>query len=425
MRRRSFAIAGTAALLGVGLASWTKAKRRGLAPDQRGEANLPPDPGGLIDLRAGFSYRVLQRTGELMSDGYRVPGRPDAMGCFDLGQGRWALMRNHELDISQLRVSPYAPNAKPAQEAYDPRSLGGVSRVVLNARGRVLSSNLALVGTNRNCAGGMSPWGWLSCEESVQPKHGYVFLCSTEADRLRRPHRIAAYGRFQHEAVAVDPTDYAAYLTEDRSDGCLYRFVPSDRRAPFGKGKLQALAIAGAPAFALGAELPHEARFRVKWVDVPPEAGDDDTLRYVARERGAAIVTRGEGIWRFEDGFAFTSTSGGPGARGQIFHLAPTRQGGSLRLIAQASDASIFDMPDNITVTPWGDLLVCEDNHRAAHLRLITRAGHVLPFAFNRGSLSEFAGVCFSPDGRLLFVNVQEQGLTLAIQGPWQSLANS
>ena len=33
---------------------------------------------------------------------------------------------------------------------------------------------------------------------------------------------------------------------------------------------------------------------------------------------------------------------------------------------------------------------------------------------------SEFAGACFSPDGRWLFVNVQRPGVTFAITGPWE-----
>ena len=81
-------------------------------------------------------------------------------------------------------------------------------------------------------------------------------------------------------------------------------------------------------------------------------------------------------------------------------------------------------MPDNITLTPWGDLLVCEDNHRSTFLRIVTRGGQVLPFAHNALSPSEFAGVCFSPDGRVLFVNIQEEGLTLAIEGPFASLGS-
>ena len=38
-------------------------------------------------------------------------------------------------------------------------------------------------------------------------------------------------------------------------------------------------------------------------------------------------------------------------------------------------------------------------------------------------SLSEFAGPCFSPDGRTLFVNIQGDGLTLAISGPFEQLS--
>ena len=430
MKRRAFVVTGTAGLLTAGLALWSRARRSGAAPIQasieggaRESERLVPDPEGLLDLPRGFTYRVLQRTGEPMSDGYRVPGRPDAMGCFALPDGTWALMRNHELDEGLLRLSPYPPGTRAPSAAYDRHMNGGVSRIVLDREARVRSSNLVLTGTARNCAGGMSPWGWLSCEESVLPRHGYVFLCPADSARLRRPRKISAYGRFQHEAVAIDPRDRAAYLTEDRSDGCLYRFVPHDRADPFGEGQLQAMAIADQAYFRLGEEQPDGARFAVRWVDVPARAGERDRLRYEAHERGAASVMRGEGIWRVDDGFAFTSTTGGPLAAGQIFHLSPTRDGGVLRLLAQSRDATTLDMPDNLTVTPWGDLLVCEDNHRSPCLRLVTRKGRVLPVAFNRGSLSEFAGVCFSPDGRFVFVNIQEAGLTVVIEGPWQRFA--
>jgi uncharacterized protein len=429
MKRRGFVIASSAAVLSAGLGWWAEARRGratsgapGLTPH---EGELRDDPRGLLDLRPGFTYRILQRGGTPMSDGYRVPGRPDAMGCFDLGDGRWALMRNHELGRTAHTMSALYPKQRVPREAYDPASHGGVTRLVLDARGKVLSSNLVLHGTSRNCAGGMSPWGWLSCEESVEPTHGHVFLCSIRDAHVQPFRQIPAYGRFLHEAVAIDPEDHAAYLTEDRADGCLYRFVPANPSDPFGDGQLQAMAIQGRERFALGNDLAPNTRLPVHWVDVPARAGDNDDLRYAAQERGAAVVMRGEGIWRLEDGFAFTSTVGGPIAAGQIFHLAPTRQGGSLRLIAQANDQRTLDMPDNLTLTPWGDLIVCEDNLRAPFLRLVTRRGRVIPFAFNRASKSEFAGVCFSPDGQILFVNIQEQNLTVAIEGPWASLRSA
>jgi len=421
MKRRHFMAAGSAAALSTSLALWFRA--RGKAPQELpGDVALVRDAARTLDLPRGFSYRVIERVGEPMDDGYRVPGRPDAMACFPLENGAFALMRNHELDPSLSSLSAYKVGTKAPPQAYDPRSFGGVSRVVFGPDARKLSSNLVLTGTARNCAGGPSPWGWLSCEENVDHGHGYVFLCSPEAESVRAPHRIDAYRRFLHEAVAIDPRDHAAYLTEDRKDGCLYRFVPAKPSEPFGAGQFQALAVADVARFDLGADLPERAQLKLRWVDLPADTGQRDDLRYAAQERGAAIVKRGEGIWRMSDGFAFTCTEGGGISCGQIFHLKPTAEGGTLELITQSRNETALDMPDNITLTPWGDLLVCEDNHRAVHLRLVTAQGQVVPFARNRLSRSEFAGVCFSPDGRTMFVNIQENGLTLAVEGDWASL---
>lgn len=420
MKRRAFVVGGSLVGLFAALGLWRRA--RGTPGALASGSALVRDPAGLLDLRAGFRYQVVQREGETMSDGFRVPGRPDAMACFPLANGHFALFRNHELDASAVGHGPYFPHSIIPPEAYDRPSLGSVTRLVFDADGALQSSNLVLTGTARNCAAGPSPWGYLSCEEDVSEHHGYVFLCAVDADRVRMPQKIPAYGRFLHEAAAVDPADHAAYLTEDRVDGCFYRFVPAQKDAPFGAGRLQALAIADRPRFALGDGLDTGTTLAVSWVDVPHDAGErDDSLRYAAQERGAAVVKRGEGLWRVDDGFVFTSTIGGRAGLGQIFHLSPTASGGKLRLIFESHDAHVLDMPDNLTWAPWGDLIVCEDNLRSPYLRLVTRDGRVLPFAHNARSRSEFAGVCFSPDGRRLFVNMQEEGLTLAIEGPWPS----
>ena len=66
-----------------------------------------------------------------------------------------------------------------------------------------VSSNLVLTGTSRNCAGGASPWGWLSCEEAVEPEHGYVFLCDVEADGSRM---LPAKAPAEHEPVVPQQT---------------------------------------------------------------------------------------------------------------------------------------------------------------------------------------------------------------------------
>jgi secreted PhoX family phosphatase len=94
-----------------------------------------------------------------------------------------------------------------------------------------------------------------------------------------------------------------------------------------------------------------------------------------------------------------------------------------LSVVAQSSDPNVHDMPDNITVSPNGELFVAEDGLEGNSLRRVTRRGEVLEFARNRKSQSELTGPCFSPDGSTLFVNLQHDGLTLAVRGPFAALA--
>lgn len=384
---------------------------------------LEPDPAGVLDLPRGFSYRVVQRSGEVMSDGYVVPGSFDGMGCFPGPNGTIVLMRNHENGwvpgTGPQRLGQPAP-----AEAYDAEAHGCVTRAVLGERSlEVLEANLVLAGTVRNCAGGPSPWGWLSCEETTDARHGYVFLCRTDARRVAAPERIAAYGRYRHEAACIDPDTLVAYLTEDKEDGCVYRFVPADRSTPF-HGKLQALAAANHPRLDTSDALDVGDAVDVEWVDIDTPDSETDDVRHQGRARGAALMKRGEGIW-FDAGRIFIcSTTGGPKSAGQIFRLVLGRGGAPdrLELVAQSSSTDALDMPDNLTVAPWGDVFLAEDSPFGdQYLRVLAKDGKITDFARNAGSQSELAGVCFSPDGATLFVNVYLDGLTIAIRGPFRS----
>ncbi|MCA9582349.1 MAG: DUF839 domain-containing protein [Myxococcales bacterium] len=373
--------------LGVGGLLWKRRRRR--------LTDLPVvDPHRILDLAEGLRYRILLRTGDPMTDGHPSLPAPDGMGCTadPTHPDRWILARNHEL----------------------PAPHGGVSRIVLDAGSlRVISSNMILTGTDRNCAGGMFPGiGWLSCEESLAPGRGHIYRCDVLADRLRAPEPLPALGRFRHEAIATDGRGY--YMTEDRYDGCLYRFLPSDPNHPF-DGRLQALAVPKRPTFPTGS-MPEGETVEVAWIDLPDPDPPGKELKNVALGLGAATFQRGEGIVQGNGALYIVATAGGPIGAGQVFELRPTENSGTLRVVAASTDRYILDMPDNITVAPWGDPVVAEDDGIGENLiRGIRQDGTVYDIAENRASRGELAGVCFSPDGRALFANMFADGLTVAI----------
>lgn len=413
-RRRGFLEAGgAAASLLLGLRAQPAAAARPASP-------LQADPRGIVDLREGFTYRILSRAGEPMSDGYRTPGRPDAMGVFPgPTPDTLVLMRNHEIP-GVREWGPYHDRQPCPREAYDAEAFGGVTRMVFDSRSLQLQkSHLVLTGTHWNCAGGSSPWGWLSCEETFDARHGYVFLCPHTAERVQAPQRIAAYGHFRHEAACVDPETHIAYLSEDREDSSLYRHVPRDPAKPF-EGALQALAIAGRPRFDTNEMKPGEV-LPVIWVDVPRHDSARDDVRMQAQAHGAARFVRGEGLCLSGGELYLCATAGGPIGRGQIFQLSH-RDPAHLTLLAHSEDASVLDMPDNITISPSGHLFVAEDGFQGNYLRHVTASGGIADVARCATSTTEFAGPCFAPDGRTMFVNLQGDGLTLAIRGPFDAL---
>ena len=421
--RRQWLMGGAAAVSFA--ASWptlARQRRRTTTPRAGGRFGpIRPDPARVLDLPEGFSYRIMQRSGQRMDDGYKVPLRPDGMACFESPDGRWVLMRNHE--VPRYSVWARALGERPAIDphAWSADGGGGVSRVVIDPRTmRVVQSNLILAGTSLNCSGGPSPWGWLSCEETFEDRHGYVFVCDPLADRVQPPRVIPGFGRFRHEAAAVDPSTLVTYLTEDRPDGCVYRFLPHQRDEPF-EGKLQALRIRGRAGVDTGLGLRSGQVLDYDWVDVGDPAPNVDVVRYRARKAGAASFRRSEGITLGEDGVYVAATKGGPARRGQIFKLNPERDGGELLIAAQSESADVLDMPDNLVASPSGLVFICEDGNGSNALRVMTSDGALHDFARNALSTSEFAGACFSPDGSTLFVNIQEDGLTLAVQGNFET----
>jgi secreted PhoX family phosphatase len=321
--------------------------------------------------------------------------------------------------------------------------LGGTTTVVYDTENQTVRRQfLSLTGTIRNCAGGPTPWNsWLTCEETVQrandtfaKDHGYVFeVPATAQPQLAAPQPIKAMGRFNHEAVAVDPNSGAVYLSEDRGDGLFYRFLPNEPGALQKGGTLQACRVRKQASldtrnWGEGPEISPGTTFEVEWMDLENVDTPTDDLRKRGFENGAARFAREEGMWYGEGAVYTACTNGGKIQKGQVWRYVPsphegtdreTEQPGTLELFVEPNDTTVLENADNLTVAPWGDVIACEDGSGTDTLVGITPEGQFYKLGRNAMSDSELAGAVFSPDGSTLFMNIQHEGYTLAITGPW------
>ncbi len=408
-----------------------------------GYGPLIADRDKILDLPGGFSYEIIGRAGETMSDGLILPGSPDGMAAFPGKGDEVVVVRNHEVSagsssgqgafgrrnelLNKINKDRFYDSGKKSP------CLGGTSTFVYDTRKKaVIRQFLSLAGTIRNCAGGPTPWNsWITCEETVVKSggnlardHGWCFdVPATDQPELADPVPLKAMGRFNHEAVAVDPDTGEVFETEDRHEGLIYRFVPNVKGKLAEGGKLYALKVKGKPS--LDTRNWSQPTFSVgdaeeiEWIEMKEVESPKDDLRIRGFKDGAACFARGEGMWYSEGSIFIACTNGGKKQRGQIWKLTRNK----IELYSEPNDADLVDNCDNLTVAPWGDLILCEDGKGDQFLDVITPEGKIFKLAKNAKSSGEFAGVCFSPDGSTLFVNMQKEGLTLAITGPWKEKA--
>ncbi|MGH2802416.1 MAG: alkaline phosphatase PhoX [Thermoleophilaceae bacterium] len=423
----SAAVGGSLALAGP-LEALAAQRQNGRARRGSDYGQLRPTPerdSGLayLALPPGFTYRIISRQAEPMSDGNPTPGIFDGMAAYLGPGGQTILIRNHENRSRPGEIPVVVPRSMRYDQ--DPEVRGGNTKLVVERGGerRVRESFAVLGGTHTNCAGGLTPWRtWITCEEifvygSNSPvpgsgtPHGYSFEVPVDTDGPVQPLELNAAGRFSHEAVAW--LDGALYETEDRGDAALYRFLPNREPrehgdlASFG-GTLEALVVRGRPNFAADSANPGE-RYPVEWVAIEEPDPLEDTVRAEAQSKGAAIFDRTEGIWTADRRVYFDCTSGGEAELGQVWEHRPRGRGrGELRLVYESTDPAELESPDNLVVVPaTGDVFLQEDGDGQNFVRGVSRRGEIYDFAATLLSDSEFCGGCFSPDARTFFLNQQ------------------
>ena len=467
--RNAIGVAGVVTLPALGSMNLLAATGRKSAPlGKGGYGPLAPvedlrDGVERLALPAGFTYRSFSPAGVEMSDGNLVPLAHDGMGVFNMPDGTFRLVRNHE-DRNGAGLGSAAIDSN----SYDPLGGGGTTTLVVNPFTRELERDfLSLSGTTVNCAGGVTPWhSWITCEETNagtpsgwQKQHGYCFDVPASADATVPAVAIPSMGRFSHEAVAVDLNTWIVYETEDNSSSGgssgFYRWIPNNPGVLTDGGELQMLAIEGRFQYdarnnqTVGVALP------VTWVDIanPNPPGTSSTAVFSqGRTLGGARFRRLEGCWYGNGAIYFADTSGGNAGFDTIWEFRPQGDGGTLTLIFESSGVNELDFPDNLAVSPQGALLLCEDGGGTNFMRGVTLDGAIFDFGQNILNDYEFAGATFADadpawndrkirgnnrplggrwDRITLFVNTQgetggsnppaqdEEGLTYAIWGPW------
>lgn len=286
-----------------------------------------------------------------------------------------------------------------------------------------------LVRTERNCSGGISPWGTMITSEetgTTEDKNGdgYVDVgWNVEIDPVTRQvkqygngkrEKLWALGNMSHENVCFKNDSVTVYQGEDASDGGIYKFV-ADQKTNLSKGKLyvlkldQPLDAKGEPQSSTGT-----------WVLL--KNGTATECNSTRAQAAAAGSTLFNGVEDLEinplNGDIYAAVKG----VGRVYSFTDngstvsgfkTFIGGTAYPVNYGSGVVLEDWGggnDNLTFDDKGNLWVLQDGGKN-HVWLV-RPGHTqtspkVELFMRTPAGSEPTGMTFTPDYKYMFISIQ------------------
>jgi secreted PhoX family phosphatase len=400
-----------------------------------------PDPAGLIDLPAGYSYSILSTscTDSVQSTEsggtFPMPEDFDANVLFPAPGGQYWLLNNHEL--TEFRPGDFAGDTgkcavdeQAAVDDGDSDAWGSVSRLVLAADGTtVVARELITTGLHNLCAANPTPWGTYVTNEEFpygrrlaandpQKRSGWAWEVDPATGEATK---LTGMGWFSHEQA-----DYVRngewWLSDDQGDyRFIYKFVPG-KRDDLRSGKLYGLKF-------------NHAKNKGRWIGPldPMDPHADMVSRGIDPEvygfgKGEGLVANPARSW------IVFSESGATGSDpGRVWRFVGKGRMVKGHVLAEG-DWVNFSRPDNLRYAPSGDLYIMEDHgssDRAAHPEInanediwVLRKGkrglqHLQRFANTR---DEPTGPWFHPNGEIFYLSLQgNPSRVLAIRGDFAS----
>ena len=410
-------------------------------PDGRGGGRpFPPlvdDPNGILALPAGFSYTIVTREGvtDLSFGQGKTPAFHDGTAVVAAATQQLTLIQNHEMTpfmstfgVPHVAGTVYDPGAVNASgcTVITTRRRGGRRRVGGHLRHRPqLRRRRHPVGHLADLRGDLHHRGRRLVGRRPdrhlreEPRLRLRGLPGHSEHQLPKP--IKAFGRFEHEALAVEPRPEARLPLRGRQRPERPRSTGGPHRAAYdlGPGLANRLGDTAGTLEAMqirlddGSILPDVAYitsaqlgrpFKVTWTEVP----DRDATTPIRSQFADGTVTRGkkfEGVWSNGTGayivnsFAFGASDLPADATkhdGMVwfydysdetitlvtyFPHNPLAEGeGPFPKYADLT----FDGPDNVSVTPWGTLVLAEDGVRASHVLSAVPGGPTYAIARNQ-----------------------------------------